>query len=293
MRALPSSALLAALVLSSCSLAVDVDDYTFDVSPCGPRPPSCSGGREIAFALSSLVLPSIDGEGRRDGFDFDGTDATICGRGDFDAPDGRIGVDNGLVEVLELYQELAGVDLRADAERAIVEGGPIQLLVLSGVDDPMNDDCIEVTRRAALRPAGIEIEDLDTDGDGVLDEGLTFDYLTPTDRDPVACSIDGVLHARFPTSFSVIYGTTVEANVDRGRLRMPLDHPDAPTDAMVGGSVRIADLVGGLPDAVVEFIDLRADLDPSSRAANDCGSISFGFGGRFVPATIGMLRASP
>lgn len=285
-------ALLAAVLAAGCTLAVDVDDYTFEEEPCGPRPPACTGGREVAFALRSLGVPPADGEGRRDGFDLDGTDGTICGRPDLVALDGRPGVDNELAEVVELYEELTGIDVRADNARYTISGGPIELVVLGAVDDLGSDDCVEVSRRRARLPEGTELADLDADGDGALDEGLTFDFLTPAERDPVACVIDGVLHARFSTVVSIIAGTTYEANVDRGRLRIPIGS-DGPVDAMFAGSVRIADLDDAFASAVTEFIARRADLDPSSRAANDCSSISFGFVGTLVPATLGALRPTP
>jgi hypothetical protein len=287
---LRARALLASLLLAGCSLTVDVEDYTFEEDPCGPRPPACTGGRELAFAIRRIDVPAVNAEGRRDGFDLDGTDTAICNRRDQVAPDGRTGIDNELASVIELYEDLTEFDAGAENERQTISGGPIDLIVLGAVDDLANDDCVEVSRRRALLPEGTELADLDADGDGRLDAGLTFDYTTPAERDPVACSVGGTLHARFSSVVAVLPGTTYEATVDRGRMRLDVSGAEGPSEAMIGGSFRIADLERQFPPAVAEFIARRADLDPSSRTANDCRSISFGIVGTLVPATLGVLR---
>lgn len=283
---------LASLLLASCTAITNVDDFTFETEPCGPRPASCTGGREVAFAVRGFSITRLDAMGRREGFDLDGTDAPICDRTDFVSPDGTTGVDNDLAVLFEMYEELMGVDLQAQSRQAAISGGPVQVVVLSHVDDLANDDCIEVTRRTVVLPAGVTLADLDVDHDGLLDANLTFDYQTPDDRDPVACTTMGVVHARFPSTLFVLPGTTSEIRVDRVRMTLRVNET-SPGTGLVGGSIRVDDLTTGLPRAVVEYIRTQADLDPSSRTARDCTSVSFALGLETVPVHLGMLVSMP
>lgn len=290
MRAVLAPILCAPLLLvAGCTALVAVDPYTFDVDPCGPRPTICpSTGRTYTFVLRSVDVPIAGPANRRDGFDFDGTNDPICDQQDFVSPDGTTGIDNSMATIFELYESLTGDDLHARASADAI-AGHTRLIVFENVDDPIEDDCVVITQRDVVLPVGVTTADLDRDGDGLLDAGLTFDYLSPASRDPVACLRDGVLHGRFPPSYGLLPGTTAEGAIDRGRFEMPFDE-SASHPALVGGSFRVEELRGSLPDAVVEFIDLHADLDPSSRSARDCGSISFGMYAELVPANLGVLR---
>lgn len=284
----PRSLLKLALVLATgCTSLVSVDQYSFDVDPCPPQPRECEGGREVAFVVRSSDVARADAEERRDGFDLDGTDAPICGQRDHIAPDGRTAIDNQMAGILELYEDIAGMSFREHAEAQILAGENIQLVVLSHVDDLEHDDCIEVTQRTGLFPQ--DVSSVDADGDGLLDPGLTLDYLPARGHDASACIVDGVVHGRFPPLVDTLAGTTIEATVDRGRLRMPIT-PEGSIGALLGGSIRISELTA-LPPAVIEFLRPRADLDPSSLAARDCSSISFGVLLDLVPCVLGERRA--
>lgn len=293
MRGLGLRALLIATIAlalaTGCTSLVSVDQYSFDVDPCPPQLRECEGGREIAFVVRSSDVARADSVGRREGFDLDGTDAPICGQRDLGAPDGRTAIDNQMAGILELYEDIAGVNIREDAEAQILAGSGIQLVVLSHVDDLEQDDCVEVTQRTGVFPEGVTSADVDADGDGLLDPGLTFDYLPARGHDASACVIDGVVHARFPPVVDTLSGTSIEATVDRGRLRMPIT-PEGSAGAVLGGSIRISELTS-LPPAVIEFLRPRADLDPSSLTTRDCSSISFGVLLDLVPCTLGERRA--
>lgn len=275
----------ASSLLGSCASLVDVDRYEFDDDPCGPRPPMCVGGREVAFVVRRSELPRLDAMGRRDGFDLDGTADAICGHRDLTAPDGREGVDNQLAPILELYEELTMATLPEVSARSVVAGEDLQLIVLSHVDDLQDDDCVSVARRPATLPAGTRIEELDQDGDGLLDPNLTFDFGGARGYDDTACIHDGLVEARFLPIFDNLPGTELEGIVERGRLRMRVS-TDQPNGALLGGSVRLADLES-LPSAVAEFLRPRADLAPSSRSARDCSAISFGIYLDLVPCALG------
>lgn len=287
MRAL---ALLAALVwpLVGCSQIVDVDDYTFDRDPCGPRPEVCpSGGESLTFVIVGSDVPRADATGRRDGFDLDGTADPICGQADFTDRAGEPGVDNQLAPVLELYESLAMLDLRADNRALYARGETVTVLFLDEYDGP-DDDCFVVSYREARVPEGVTLELLDADLDGELDPGLTWDYGPALFRTPTACSIDGVIHARFLDAVvAFLAGVTQDVNAERGRVRLVIDEDGQRARGMIGGALRLVDLVGGLPAEVVEFLRPRADISPSARDAYDCASISFAIELDAVPAVRG------
>lgn len=277
---------VSSLWAGSCASLVDLEPYAFDEDPCDPRPRVCTGGREMVFVVQRSDVPRLDEQGRRDGFDLDGTTDAVCGQRDVEAPDGRPGIDNQMAGILELYEGLTMDTLPAVSARQVVSGEDIQFIVLSHVDDLQDDDCVSVARRPGALPSGTRPEDLDTDGDGLLDPGLTFDFGGARGHDDTACIQGGVVHARFLPIFDNLPGTEIEGTVERGRLRMSVSEQGSGR-ALLGGSVRIADL-SSLPTAVVEFLRPRADLSPSSRTARDCSSISFGIHLDVVPAQLGM-----
>ncbi len=291
LRTLGTSATCAALLASigSCSATVDVSDFSFDTSPCGPRPPSCSGGREVVYAIHWVDIPRRDAEGRRDGFDLDGTADPICGPIDFVAPDGRTGIDQQMAELLELLEDLGETNTREEAERAAASGDAVALVVISNVDDATNDDCVEVTERTAILPEGVTPEMLDANHDGLLDRELTFDYSSAHEHDPVACIVDGTLHARFPpTARTSFLGVGTEVTVYRGRILLGLEREEG----LIGGALRIDELTG-LDETSLRVLRQAADLEPSSRDADDCASVSFALQMGVVPAHLGTLRPTP
>ena len=286
------SAWLAAIVvpltlpLGSCVTLVDVGDYSFDVSPCGPRPPSCTpGGVERVYAIRWVDIPRLDTEGRRDGFDLDGTEESICNARDFVAPDGRRGIDQQMAGLLEVLETASGTNTRADSSATAARGEDIGLIVVSGIDDATGDDCVEVTQRSGRLAAGATP---DMDGDGLLDADGVFDYGTARERDPVACIVDGVLHAEFPptTRASPVGGGEVTAH--HGRMRMATVG-DGPQPGIFGGSLRVDELPM-IDETALRVLRQAADLEPSARGVSDCRAISFALTMEAVPARLGELR---
>ena len=170
----------------------------------------------------------------------------------------------------------------------------MSLLVLSHVDDLASDDCVEVTQRAGYLPEGVTVADLDRDMDGFLDPDLSFDYGTGREHDPVACSIGGVVHARFPptTRTSPVGGGEVTAdrgNADaehgearevdaRGEQREVLLHAFAPSHASTAPAVLASHEMGNLAlDPGPHLSDAasstprRADVCDDGRASHASG----------------------
>lgn len=274
-RAAPVLALVA-LPLVGCTQAVVFDGYTYDLDPCGPQPPSCASSRDAYFVLRDLSIPPAGSGRTRDGFDLDATDDAICGQADFVAPDGREGIDNQLAPLLELYEGVAMVDVSAERRATYLRGEDLVVIGLRGVDDLVDDDCVEVVVRGARVPAGVPLESLDADGDGLLDPGLAFDLGPPSLSDATACVQDGVLHARFADTLTQLPGFVAEVRSTRARARLALAPDGRSATGLVGGGIPLDDLEGALPTEIVEFFRGRADLRPSTREARDCDAISWG-----------------
>jgi len=280
---------LSLVVSSGCTQIVDVDDYSFDSDPCGPRPDICPpGGESRTFIMAASDIPRRDSEGRRNGFDLDGTTDAICGQPDLTNRDGVRGVDNQLAQVLELYESLAGIDIAADNRATYARGETVTLFFIDDYDGP-DDDCFGLSYREARVPPGVDIADLDADLDGELDPDLTWNYGTPLFRSPTACSVDGRIYVHFPNSVvGFVGGIPGEVSTQRGRLEMTIDADGGRARGLIGGALRLADLNAGLPAEVVEFLRPRADIAPSTRDAYDCASISFAVEFEAIPAVRGL-----
>lgn len=277
------SLVLAALLASGCTQVVRVDGYTFDDEPCGPRPRTCvPGGPEQTWVAVTGGFGRSDAAGRRLGMDLDGTSDAICGQGDFVDPSGATGIDDQLSFFVENGERLGGLDHWAEYREAVAGGSEAALMFIEGVDGP-DDDCVYVTFRRGRPPSDLA-QVFDADADGELDAGIVYDYTTPDLGADRACVIDGTLHARFPDGeISTPFGPAFVRDV---RFRAALD-PDRLEHGVFVGGVPVSELARLLPAEVAEIARLSADLEPSSRDAFDCQSISATVTRAYVPAVRG------
>ncbi len=288
--------IIAALWLTGCTQVVEVDQYTFDVNPCG-APRTCEGGQELYFVITRSDIARPDGNGHLVGFNLDATDQTVCGVRDLVAPDGERGIDNQVSQLLLGYEYLNGVNIGDQNHQEILAGHGLEIVHIDHIDDLVHDDCVSVDERPAFLPAGVTVADLDQDGDGELDPGLTFDYSFPTQQDLSGCIIDGEVHARYPDSLGILPVQTASGDtgaqfmVQRARSRMPVDE-NGMHGALVGGSAHVDDLIALTSDdpSLTRVLDASADLDASSPDATDCSSLSFAFTFDAVPARLGNLH---
>ena len=247
-----------------------------------------TGDAETRVAVVSTLLFGRRDDGVAWGFDLDGRvsddrDAEGCYQEDLVDPEGRDGVDSAfskLVPVLELTEAAAVEGLIQDS---IASGELLLLAEVSGIDDPLDDDCVDVR---LWRGAGVPM--LGTDG-------AILDYQTfPTDPDQapgeVLCAqlIDGVVEARpfeLALPIQVLDRSLIFTMKDAG-LRVDLNDPEAPFGHF-GGGVPIAEIIdivdddGALAeirDLVIELVEGNADLDPDSDGQCQQLSIVFEFG---------------
>lgn len=276
--------LVALLALTGCTQVVDVDGYTFDVDPCAMRTTTCEpgGGTTLVYVAVRGGTARPDAMGRRDGFDLDGTADRVCGQVDFTAPDGTGGIDNQASLLIETVESTSDIDTWAMTQATFATGGDVILMEIQGYDGP-NDDCVQISQRGGRLAVLDPPQDPDADDDGLLDPGLVFDFGPSAFLTTEACTIDGVLHARFDEAI-VDVGLGTELTIRRARVRVELDGTasDEPTVA-VGGAIPIEELTALLPDAAT-FLRNAADLGSTTPRARDCSLLSAGLTFEFVPA---------
>ena len=270
-------------VSAGCAQVVNFDEYTYDIDPCGPQPVSCDSGSEMAYVMTSFDIPRAVG-GRRDGFDLDATSDPICGQQDLTSPRGEGGVDNQVSATVELYEGLERVNVGVQAREGFLRGEGLVVLGLRGVDSLENDNCVDLSSRSARVPTSLPLSSLDVDDDGTLDPNLSFEVEAAAYRDPTACIIAGVVHARFGTVLTRTPGIVGEVTAERMRMRMSIT--PSSVQGTIGGALLLDGLLGGIAPEIVEFLRGRADIGPSSPSARDCESISFAVVFEGTPAMV-------
>jgi hypothetical protein len=282
------AALACVFLAGGCASVIDVDRYHFDVDPCAPRPRECEGsGSSYSFLIVDSDIVRRDAEDHLDGFNFDGTDQSICSQRDSVSPSGETGIDNQMTDLLVSYEQLARVDVHAVTRMNFLNGQGLRVIRILDVDDLTNDDCVRLEQRPAIVPAGTI---LDADGDGEVDVGLTLDYRIPTSQsDETACIVDGVLHARFPPGAGALPFGTGEFTQSHGRARISIASDRI--GGMFGAAASVADIQTSFVEiaGLVALLDRYADLDPTTNFNTDCISISFELVFDAVPVELGTL----
>jgi hypothetical protein len=125
-----------ALVLVACSGA-------------DPRPADRDAPPDEIVVVNRAILFSREVEGVSDGFDLDGEvtldgGATGCGIADFVASDGTPGIDNAFARMLPALEATEAQAVETLIQQTINMGDLLLMMRVSGVDDPWNDDAVDV-----------------------------------------------------------------------------------------------------------------------------------------------------
>lgn len=241
-----------------------------------------------SIVLSSLAFAQRAEDGSTWGFDIDHHvsetgDDEGCGHADLVDPDGLPGIDSAfsaLVPVLESSEAGAVGELVQDS----VRNGELLLLVeLSGVDDSLNDPCVDVR---IVRGTGTPL--IGTDGE--LLDGQTFALATGSQPDPLACVplIEGSVRAgpfALPLEMNVLDVSLVLGMTDAW-LRLDLSEDGRTGWGYFGGAVLASDILvivdqGELEDfaeVITGLINASADLQPNADDTCDALSIVFEYG---------------
>lgn len=254
-------ALLAVLwVCAGCAQETPCDPSTYDASP-----------REVWIVRELAFVREVEGPGRiADGFDLDGRNGLTCRIRDYNAPDGRLGIDNQLAALLPIVEmQIGGLRLDSLVQDAINNGQILLAIQGRGVDSHDADSCaaIDVRRLSGTPLLGT---------DGLLLRGQT---LYP-DPDAAVSSTDGatihggVLEAGpFDVALPVaILNANFVLDIDDALFRATIDPVTGDLHGMIGGGVtqaQLLDVVGnteGVPADVVEMartlLGTFADLAP-------------------------------
>ncbi len=210
-----------------------------------PEPAAdCSAtGDTMGAVVTQVTFGKLLDDDTAEGLDLDGHDTAEgeeagCYKQDFVSPDGRRGIDNQLAKLLPVVDEVVGTEnLDALLEGAIANGQLLIMLAVAGVDDPMNDDCVDLRLGA-----GLGTPFLDTEGNYVPYQTFGFDEReTPSSAIVKARIEDGVLVAE--AGRVILPVTILDADFDLdlafagARLRV---QPDP-----LGGGLRLSGLMGG------------------------------------------------
>lgn len=235
-------------------------------------------GSVVTFATFARVVDSD--KGIAEGVDIDGHasqqgDAPGCYKQDFQSPDGRPGIDNELATLLPLVEEFVGDDnIDALLTAAIANGQLLIMFAVHGVDDPRNDDCVDVQLGA-----GSGSPFLDTNGD--YEPYQTFGF----DRDAAPVSTfargsirDGVLVARADNAVLPVRILDADFNLELRNAKLRFEVTPDPAgegirlSGIASGGVHVDTLkdiiselnVGGdVIGAVLPILSGKADLLPN------------------------------
>jgi hypothetical protein len=246
-----------------------------------------SGNSQMTL-IRTLAFIVEESDGVADGFNLDGlvsdgSEAATCMVTDQTSPAGTPGIDNSFASLWAnlrmLLPEVQSVD--SYIQRAIEEGQILLLLEITGIDDPMNDDCVNITLRR-----GMGTPMLGTDG--LISPRQTFD-VDPEGPVSVAYGasiVDGVLEGG-PVALQIpvrLLNLDFTLNVENARFRFSLDG-DGNTDGIFSGATRWQDILDQIADRddvststknLVRGQLLRnADLSPDEGGV--CQEISAGF----------------
>ncbi len=251
--------------------------------------PAVSDPRTYTFVMSTLAFGRRDEQGAAWGFDLDhhvseAGDDEGCGHADLVDPDGLAGVDSafsGIVPALEASEAGAVAGLIQDS----VENGQLLLLVeLSGVDDPVNDDCVDVRM---VRGAGTPL----VGTDGTLLDGQTFAAAPgaqPTQVDCVPLVEGSVRAGPFPLDLQLqVLDVAVTFGLAEAYVRLDLAADGRTAWGYFGGAVPTSNILvivdeGDLADIaplVRGLVSAAADMEPNDAGTCDALSIVFEFGG--------------
>lgn len=264
-----------------------------------PRADCSETGDTMGAVVTRITYGELVGEGVAEGLDLDGHDTAEgeeagCYKQDFISPDGRRGIDNQLAKLLPVVDEVVGAEnLDALLEGAIANGQLLIMLAVAGVDDPVNDDCVDLKLGA-----GLGTPFLDTEGNYVPYQTFGFDEReTPSSAIVKARIEDGVVVAEAGRVVLPVTILDADFDLDLAFAGVRLDVEADPLggglhlSGWLGGGVVVKDfedIVSGLTvgadvvGAIVPLLSGLADLEPDADGV--CQRVSAAFEFETTPA---------
>jgi hypothetical protein len=270
-----------------------------------PRPePLCtsSGATRASLVTHATFAKNVDDAAKHvEGLDVDGVvsdenDATGCYKPDFVGPDGTPGIDNQIATLWPIVEQQVGKDnIDTILNAAILNGQLIILMSVRGVDDPVNDDCVDVAFGA-----GTGLPQLDTSGKVVANQTFGWNL----DVDPVSVvprgRIENGMLLAGPGEIVVpvrILDAKFSLKLHSTRVRMKVTTDPltggATLAGYVGGGIAVDDLAeiikglnigASVMGAIVPLLASRADL--GADAEGTCHQVSAALKFETTPAFV-------
>lgn len=281
------------LPVSSLALLLGAPGCEAPAEPDAAAPGTCDGsGPTKVGIIQQMVWGRIDADsGVSPGFDLDGrvsnaNDRLGCKIQDFVSPEGEEGVDNGfgrLLPTLELTEFMA---VEALIGQSISTGGLLITLELRGVDDLVNDDCVELT-------VGRGEGDVLLGTDGLLESGQTIRFSDdlPSFTMHDLAIVDGRLIAQpFEVTLPLtVFDTSLELQLTQAAIELNFNE-DGTISGVIGGGTPTAYILNvvsteavdaGLEAMMGSLLGLYADLTPGEDGV--CQDISVNFEYEAIP----------
>jgi hypothetical protein len=219
------------LMISIVGLAACLGGCSPDLCDSGECETRVVVARNISFAME-------EGDGVAEGFDLDGrvsegVDLQSCNQPDYVAPDGRTGIDNQFAVLWEAIVDVIGDAVDGLLVGAINDGNLLFMAEMRGLDDPRNDECVEVNIFLGTGQPLVGT-------DGLIVPGQTFDVGEEGNLSHIECGVvkDGILTAgpfdgEIPIHIlDVQFNLRVHDAMIRGELR-----DDGSMSAIIGAAV--------------------------------------------------------
>jgi hypothetical protein len=255
---------------------------------------TCDAVDPIQVAVLREMWFARPEDGASKGVDLDGENSVTgggsgCGVGDhLDPETGMGGIDNAFGPFLPALELTEGAALEVYMQDLINSGEILILVEMEGVDDPADDDCVNVN---LLRSQGEPT--LGTDGLIASHQTFDRDPELPTSRAEGVSFDNGRLNAS-PLEIGLpfqIFDIEHTFTLHESTLRFDQGTDEAHSGILAGGvnKVDIISLVEGrtdieIGDLIITFVNSQADLWPDENG--ECQGISIVFEFNATPAFI-------
>lgn len=268
-------------------LLIGCAEQTPPVAACG------DSGEELVLLARALSFGRERPEGVSAGFDLDGrvsdsSDELSCGGADLVGPDGTPGIDNALSQLLPVLELTEASVLEPLIQDSINNGALLLLAGISGLDDPSDDDCVDVS---VFKGLGVPM--LGADGWLLPNQTLRIDEGTLGNQAPEARIREGELLAG-PIAEVALPIQVLDLNdtmiIHEAQLGLHLDDDGVWRGALGGGldidmlieTASLQNVDPAVVAAVGPVLERLADLAPDDQGV--CQQLSATFEVEMVPA---------
>ena len=276
-------------------VATDTGPGETDAGPSEPLP-GCDG--ECFFVVDELNIPAPDGaDGTSIGANLDDEITTMddnlggCGKLDFVHPDGTLGIDNALAQILPIIEGMLDEPIADQLGAQIADGSLLITVSLQGVDGANDSSVMGVLYPDGAIPGGA----------APMLNGETLAPGQTIDIDSAPINIPGaIVNGRFiaslpnfPIDIPLPDGALV-INVSQAIFSADVT-PNGLENGEIAGSLSIDELAVAIGAAGIDAIDEATarvilggvgDLEPDE-TGTVCARLSLGIGFNAIPAVQG------